>query len=483
MKLSSQQLTTTLVPRVPGLQLMHLRLVGQGLLIAFSATAAQGRCPLCNTLTSAQHSNYSRSLADLPWGGFVVHIQLNVRKFFCKLAHCPRRIFTERVSALAAPYARRTTRLASILNMLGFALGARPAARLAARLSIDVSPSTLLQIIRRVPPHSSATLSTLSALPAPRIIGLDDFAFRKGQSYGTILVDLETRRPLDVLPDRTAATVAAWLRQHPSIQVVSRDRSTEYTRAITLGAPHARQIADRFHIIKNLREALERLIDRNRGCLAGVTIPRQPRYSIENELQSGVPTYAERKPAKRGPAQTSRSAVRQEERQVRVTQVRELRSQGISIKGIAQQLGINRQTVYRYLRSDTDPTVNLIRQKPSIIDKHMAYLHERWQAGCENGLQLWREIQERGYYGSRKMVAVWVSQQRQEVRLNPGDSHCLPGAPPKCKEFEPQSELLSNARAKHPERRRTSSIGADTAGKCRASDWLRDIPRLCGNDA
>lgn len=239
--------------------------------------------------------------------------------------------------------------------------------------------------------------------------------------------DAETQRPLDVLADRSAATVAEWLRQHPSIQVVSRDRSTEYTRAITLGAPHARQIADRFHIIKNLREALERLIDRNRRCLAGVALPRWSRQpgSRRSTYESGIqladsdyvpaylPAYAGRKPAKRSPAETSGRAVRQEQRQARVEQVLSLCEQGISINGIAQQLGINRQTVYRYLRSDTDPTARMVRQKSSMLDAHLAYLHVRWQSGCENGLQLWREIQQRGYIGSKKMVSVWVSQQRK----------------------------------------------------------------------
>jgi transposase len=250
---------------------------------------------------------------------------------------------------------------------------------------------------------------------APRIIGLDDFALRKGQRYGTILVDLQTHRPIDVLSDRTADTLIAWLRKHPCIEVISRDRSTEYSRAIGIGAPQARQIADRFHLVKNLREGLERLIDRNRTHLRGIRLPYTSR---KDNSQAGLPASAARRPAKRAPAEVSARAARRNQRQAVLAQVLDLRKEGISISSIAKRLPISRQTVYRYLRSDTDPTARLKRHRPSTLDPYLSYLYERWQQGCENGLQLWREIRDQGYLGSRKMVAVSVSQQRKSPAKN-----------------------------------------------------------------
>lgn len=267
MNISSRRLVANLIPQTPGLCLDRIEIDGQQLTVRLTSSQPQAHCPNCATGTRRVHSRYSRHLADLPWAGLIIRIQLHVRKFFCLLPHCSRRIFTERLPELVAPYARRTSRFTEVLVLLGLALGSRPAARLAERLNMIVSPTSLLRLLRRQPRLEAPEHAPCST---PRIIGLDDFAFRKGQRYGTILVDLQTHRPIDVLADRTAETLVAWLRKHPCIEVISRDRSTEYSRAISIGAPQARQIADRFHLVKNLRESLERLIDRNRSYLQDI---------------------------------------------------------------------------------------------------------------------------------------------------------------------------------------------------------------------
>jgi hypothetical protein len=205
-------------------------------------------------------------------------------------------------------------------------------------------------------------------------------------------VDLETHRPLDLLPDRAAATLAAWLRKHPSIALISRDRSPEYARGAGLGAPQARQIADRFHLVKNVREALERLLDRNRSRLSGIAVPP----IVDPTIPVAASRPAPRSPAPRSPAEATARAASREQRQTRVAQVRALRGQGVSERRIARALTMSRCAVSRYLRSDSDPTVRLVRPKPSMLDPYRPYLHERWQAGCENGLQLWRELREQG---------------------------------------------------------------------------------------
>lgn len=307
----------------------------------------------------------------------MVRLQLTARKFFCKRSACVRRIFTERLPEFAAPYARRSARLSLIVRLVGLALGGQGGARIMTRLGMAVSSSTLLRHIRRTPFPSFTSPSEPSEVPKVlRVLGIDDFAFRKGRSYGTILIDLEQHRPIDLLPDRTAETLAKWLREHPGIEIISRDRSTEYKRGATLGAPQALQVADRFHIVKNLREAIERLLDRNRSKLTGIQLPRVIRTSgtpgsgSDTTGELVIPIEAARRPARRSPAETISYQLHRVERQQRYAQVNIMHGAGESIRSIARQLGMSRSTVYHYLRSDQDPMANQGqgRSKPSLID-------------------------------------------------------------------------------------------------------------------
>ena len=216
-------------------------------------TSVRAACPCCNRSSSRIHSRYTRTVADLPWHGIAVKLELCVRRFRCQNSLCAQHIFCERLPRVVAHYARRTVRLTAALELIGFAVGGEAGARLARELGLNVSPDTLL---RRL--HHQAQKET----PIPRIIGVDDFAFRRGQRYGTLLVDLERRYPVDVLPDREAATLSAWLKAHPGIEIVTRDRSKAYANGISAGAPAAVQVADRWHLLKNLREAMEKLLKR-----------------------------------------------------------------------------------------------------------------------------------------------------------------------------------------------------------------------------
>jgi transposase len=220
--------------------------------ITLIATTIQPRasCPRCHQSSTRIHSRYVRTVADLPWLGVAVRLELHTRRFFCRHPACPQQIFCERLPAVVAPYARRTQRLAHALQILGFALGGEAGARLARAFSMSTSAETVLRGIRR---------AMLPAPAPPRVVGIDDWAKRKGARYGTIVVDLERHAPLELLPDREAATVQHWLAAHPEIAIISRDRAPQYAEAVRVGAPQAVQVVDRWHVLKNLSEAVQQI--------------------------------------------------------------------------------------------------------------------------------------------------------------------------------------------------------------------------------
>jgi len=258
------KLPLTLLPKVPGLRLEDTFIGAHTISLTLASTSLPVACPMCGHTTARLHSHYRRTVADLPWSGLRVRLLLGVRKFRCSKAGCPRRIFTERLPSLMEPYARKTTRLHEVLKLVGFALGGEAGARLIRRLGIVASPTTLLRYVRG---------AVTAAHPTPEVIGVDDFALLCGKRYGTIIVDLERHRLIELLPDRSAGTLSAWLKEHPAVRIISRDRSTEYERGIKEGAPTAVEILDRWHLLKNLREAAERVLEHNHEVIPPVRLP------------------------------------------------------------------------------------------------------------------------------------------------------------------------------------------------------------------
>ncbi|MBV9909099.1 MAG: ISL3 family transposase, partial [Hyphomicrobiales bacterium] len=225
-------------------------------------------CPGCGAQSNSRHSTYWQRFRDLSAQGAQVVVQARLGRWRCRNQRCDRRIFTERVPGLAAPFARRTTRLAEIVRLLGHSAGGRPSERLMRRLGMPVSDTTILASLKQ---HAK-TPSENAAGVAVRVAGVDDWAWRKGSNYGTIIVDLERREVVDVVPDRSAAATACWFKDHPSMEVVSRDRAGLYAEAAREGAPQARQVADRFHLLQNFREIVERQLGRYEAPVPGVHV-------------------------------------------------------------------------------------------------------------------------------------------------------------------------------------------------------------------
>jgi transposase len=279
-----QTLVTNLLPSPYSVSLTKVTMKPEYVLLQLTTTNITAACPCCAVSSSSIHSRYQRSVTDLTWGTCTVRIQLKVRKFVCRNPHCERRIFTERLPELVAAYARKTRRLITVLRAIGVALGGNAGARLAAGLRLPTSPVTVLRLVRTSPvPYP----------PGLQAVGVDEWAWRRGHRYGTILVNLADHRVVDLLPDRSAATVAAWLAEHPTITVVCRDRSSLYADGIRRGAPAAVQVVDRSHLVQNLRQVLEACLSDHRPALqaaavgTAMTLTRPPSLIPVTPMEQG----------------------------------------------------------------------------------------------------------------------------------------------------------------------------------------------------
>lgn len=397
---------------LPGFQIEETIHTADSLIVRAQSVASEGYCPQCGARTDRVHSTYTRTPRDLPSSDRAVQLQLLVRRFRCLNATCSRQIFAERLPELLPCHAQRTTRLTQALRELGFALGGEAGARVMRRLHMPCSGDTLLRVMRG---------TSLDEPTSPCVIGVDDWARRKGRVYGTIIVDLERSRPIDLLADREAPTLAAWLQAHPGVEVVSRDRDGVYADAVRQSLPDAIQVADRWHLLKNLGDALATDYDRHHRLLRRIAVPRPQRQAPQAAppLLSSTAIPPPRRP-ERPP--TPQEVARQQRRQywlTRFQQVHELRDQGYGINAIARHLGLNRRTVRKYARLDELPRKTSPKSGPRLIDPYRAYLRERIQAANPSTRQLWREIRARGFPGGHTTVYDFVAQVRRELGIPP----------------------------------------------------------------
>ena len=374
-----------------GVRVERLAVDGEVVTIEAVPTATEGRCPACGQPSARVHSRYVRALRDLPCAGRRVRVRLTVRRFRCGTPVCERHTFAEQVPGVTRPHRQAMQRLETLLAAFAAALGGQAGARLAGQAGMPASGDTLLRLLARDEPIPKR---------APRVLGVDDWAWRRGHRFGTILVDLEARRPVDLLPDRTSAGLAQWLREHPGAEVVARDRSLEYARGAAEGAPTAVQVLDRWHLLRNVREIAERVLERH---------PAQLRAAGEVPPEQAAPP---------SPRRSRREEARREGAHQRTVErhaaVQRLVAEGLSLRAIARRLKLARGTVRRYHRTAVAPERAAHARRPSMLDPHTPYLAQRWEEGCRNGLQLWRELCERGYPGSHKLVTLWVRARRTE---------------------------------------------------------------------
>jgi transposase len=376
-------------PSLPGFRLDAANYIDDEFVLVARSCNKSSTCPICKEESTAVHSWYERTPADLPSCGNLVRICLQVRRFFCRNIRCPRKIFCERLPQLIRKYARRTMRLAESLTILAFALGGIGGERIVSKLGMPASRDTLLRLIRKKAdePH-----------PEPRVIGVDDWAFRKGHNYGTLLCDLERGIVIDLLSDREAETLAEWLKAHPSVEIVARDRSKSYAAGVDEGAPEAVQVADRWHLASNLVEAIEATLARYPSRLLGGPNPEK-----EENSSSKAPSDSKKQTTVKSDMLVAREAKRAM-RLEQYNQVIALRQQGVVLKDIVSQVGIGNRTVNRWLAHGAFPERKPRASGPTKVDPYRVYVFQRWREGCHNLAQLYREIARQGFRGSYSTV-------------------------------------------------------------------------------
>jgi transposase len=375
-------------------------------------------------------------------------LRFQTRRFFCDNADCGRRIFAEQLPELAAPRARVTPRFDRALMHIGLECGGEPGQRLASRMGITTSGDTILRRLRTLPRESAH---------CGNIIGIDDFAFRRGQHYGTIIVDHESGGVIDLLPDRTSATVEAWIMARPvAPMIVTRDRSGIYASAISAAVPDAIQVADRWHLLVNCREALVRLLDRLHGSITQAMAAAQPETpsnvpapespsapamitAVAETLVTAIAVAKVPVLSKSQQHSRDRRALRVE----RYEQVLELHRQGMSQRAIMLKLKMCRKQVIKLLNAGTFPE-RAKTQHVQQVDRYTDQLKQHWAEGIRNARELTKYIRTLGYTGGHDMVRRRVAPWRTPAeRLQLVGSKPKTRSPISLKLQRPNSDRLS----------------------------------------
>lgn len=459
---------------------MHVQVNEPQVILTMTTSQSTAECPVCHEVAQRVHSHYRRTVGDLPWAGIAVKFHLQVRRFFCGNLQCKRKIFTERLPTVVAPWGRRTQRLTAAQQGIGLVAGGTGGAKLCKLLAMPVSLDTILCQLRQLNLPSELT---------PRVLGVDDWAQRKGHTYGTILVDLERRAVIDLLPDRTGETLTQWLRAHPGVEIISRDRAEAYAEGASNGAPTATQVADRWHLLKNLGEALFKVFQRHHQVIehtlvstpsAIPTTAASARAEATAIVETIVPIPEVTVPVE---AETQLTDAGQRRTQ-RVDRVQQLYQQGWTKRAIAAHLHLDPKTIRRYLNLSV-PLVRQRRTRRSKLEPFKPYLWERWQAGCHNAAQLFRDLQAQNFQGKSSIVRTYIRALRHQAGV-PSRSHssqdttagpaqppptlrtllwCILGKPES--QTEEEQQLINHLIAAHPKLAVTIRLAQDFAAMVR----------------
>ncbi|MEU2032613.1 ISL3 family transposase [Nocardia amamiensis] len=352
-------------------------------------------CPQCATASGRVHSRYQRRLADAAVAGREMALHLVVRRFFCVNKDCAAKTFVEQVDGLTTRRSRRTNQLTSMLTAIGLALAGRAGARLAGRLGLSASRDTLLRLVRAVPDPP---------VGAVKVLGVDDFAVKRGRKYATVLLDMTTHRPIDILDGREADALAAWLAAHPEIEIITRDRAGAYAEGARRGAPQAIQCADRWHLWHNLGQAVDKTVITHRACL-NASATATPDSDRTKRNSRAIGTSAATSTARALPDIDDNYARLRERTTERYATVQRLHRQGMGLRTIAKELGIDRKTARRFATAaDPEDVIAAAVSRISLLDEFVPHLLERWNAGCTDIAVLTAELQQLGYRGSQRTV-------------------------------------------------------------------------------
>ena len=458
--------THELLPK--GLRLESLSIETGHVSISVGSDSTRSPCPACGHRSARAHSRYLRTASDLPWHGISVTLKIHARRFFCDDLSCKRKIFCERLPEIR-PRARKTSRLEEALLAIAIELGGRAGARLAEELGIVAARDTFLRRIKGAP---------VPEVGKVRVLGVDDFAFKKGSTYGTILVDLERHKVVDLLPERSQESLVAWFESHPGteVEVATRDRSNIYREGLAKGALSATHVADRWHLLHNLALTLEEYLLQKRPVLHKAAAPEAlPEEKDDADFASG-PIMPNR--PRTHDAKIEEAARKRHERLVEQWRnIRRLYLAGADLRDICRQLGISARTVYRYKDLTEPPPRPAYKRRASVLDPYVPYLVRRWNEGCHNGKRLYREIREQGYANSEEICARFTAQLRHaEARGKPISSV------PRARQgsvagLSPTAKNVAALFMRHEEKLNEEQ-GAYLERLCEADEALADTRRL-----
>jgi transposase len=359
--------------------------------LAVESTAYKASCPKCQEESIETHSTYTRYPKDLAWAEWTVVLHLEVKRFFCRNSKCSKKTFAEQFPGLVKRYARRTERVLTRQKVVGMNVCARTTEKLLQLAQIGVSDTTVNRLIRDLPDPEAVSI---------RVLGVDDWAKRKRHSYGTILIDHERKKVVDILSDREAESIQKWLEEHPGIEIITRDRGQNYIEGISLGAPEAIQVADRFHLLQNLREMLQRMFER---CYQELkTAESNISQALSEDVAGQVENQCEEKDTLPSTVPPDQKAPSYRER--KFSEVKSLGKQNLKYREIARRTGLDRRTVKKYLLTETLPIITRPRQNTSKVSAYQEFIKQRVEEGEVNTKKLFQEIQSQGFTGSYSSV-------------------------------------------------------------------------------